>query len=137
MFKYNKHTNTITNCNYPSDCVFNENYLPTINEMCDGNLITIGGAYIDNNIITDKVMIYNTRTDEWSEGPTLPYVVCNNATFIDNNEIYVISGFSSDGCITKVIRYKDDVWESVAPLEYHRQRVHYRSLYSKLHSKLY
>ena len=31
--------------------------------MCDGNLITIGGAYIDTECKTDKVMIYNTSTD--------------------------------------------------------------------------
>ena len=62
------------------------------------------------------------RTDEWSAGPTLPYIVTNHATIIDNSGIYVISGYSTTGCITKVIRYKDDVWESMAPLEHGRQR---------------
>ena len=121
MFKYNKHTNIITNCDYPNDYVFIELHPPTINEMCDGNLITIGGEYIDNNIITDKVMIYNTSTDEWSAGPTLPYMVGNHATVIDNSDIYVLSGYSTEQ-ITKVIRYKDDVWESMAPLELGRHR---------------
>ena len=121
MFKYNKHTNTITNCQYPNDYLCNEEFPPTINEMCDGNLITIGGTYIDTEVDTDKVMSYNTSTDTWSSGPTLPYIVCNHATVLDNNDIYVISG-SSDDFITNVIRYKGDVWESMAPLEYGRQR---------------
>ena len=122
MFKYNKHTNSITNCHYPSDYLFNEQFPPTINEMSDGNLITIGGIYINTKVDTDKVMIYNTSTDEWSAGPTLLYCVHNHATIIDDNDIYVISGFSSGGCITKVNLYKDDVWESTSPLEYGRQR---------------
>ena len=122
MFKYNKHTNSITNCQYPSDYLCNERHPPTINEMCDGNLITIGGAYIDTEVDTDKVMIYNTSTDTWSAGPTLPYVVTNHATVVDNNNIYVISGCSSYGCNTNVIRYKYDVWESMASLEYGIQR---------------
>ena len=65
MFKYNKYTNTITNCHYPNDYLCNETYPPTINEMCDGNLITIGGVYIGTKCRTDKVMIYNTSTDEY------------------------------------------------------------------------
>ena len=121
MFKYNKHTNIITNCQYPNDYLFHVSLPPTINEMCDGNLITIGGAYIDTECKTDKVMIYNTSTDEWSSGPTLPCGICNHATVIYNSEIYVIGGHSTEQ-ITKVIRYKDDVWKSMAPLEYHRQR---------------
>ena len=122
MFKYNKLTNTITNCHYPNDYVFNEDFPPTINEMYDGNLITIGGKYIDTEVRTDKVIIYNTSTDEWSVGPTLPCGVCNHATIIDDNDIYVIGGCSCDGYINKVICYKDDVWESMAPLENDRQR---------------
>ena len=121
MFKYNKHTNTITNCQYHNDYVFIELHPPTINEMCDGNLITIGGRYIDTKVDTDKVMIYNTSTDEWSAGPTLPYCVVKHATVIANNDIYVISGYSTK-LITKIIRYKDGVWESMAPLEHGRQR---------------
>ena len=121
MFKYDKHTNIITKCNYPSDYLFNVLHPPTINEMGDGNLITIGGAYIDTDDDTDKVMIYNTSKDTWSEGPTLPYSVCNHATVVDNRDIYVISGFSNK-CITTVIRYKDNVWETMAPLEYNRCR---------------
>ena len=120
MFKYNKRTNVITKCHYPNDYSFKK-YPPTINEMCDGNLITIGGGTRIDKCITDKVMIYKTSTDEWSTGPTLPYVVSNHATFIDNSDIYVISGYSTK-LITKVICYKDDVWESVAPLEHGRQR---------------
>ena len=121
MFKYNKHTNIITKCNYPSDYLFNVLHPPTINEMCDGNLITIGGMYIDTSISTDKVLIYNTSKDTWSAGPTLPYVVCNHATVVDNRDIYVISGFSITN-ITNVIRYKDNVWETIAHLEYNRCR---------------
>ena len=121
MFKYDKLTNILTKCNYPSDYLFNDNFPPTINEMCDGNLITIGGTYIDTRVITNKVMIYNTSKDTWSAGPTLPYVVSNHATVIDNRVIYVISGYSNK-CITTVIRYKDNVWETIAPLEYTRER---------------
>ena len=39
IFKYNKLTNIITNCRYPNDYLFGEGFQPTINEMCDGNLI--------------------------------------------------------------------------------------------------
>ena len=123
MFKYNKLANIIINCQYPKDYLFHVDFPPTINEMCDGNLITIGGTCIDNKVDIDKVMIYNTSTDEWSVGPTLPYGVCNHATIIYNSDIYVIGGYKLDnGCITKVIRYKDDIWESMAPLENGRER---------------
>ena len=121
MFKYNKNTNIITKCDYPNDYLFNEHFPPTINEMCDGNLITIGCTYI-TKVDTDKVMIYNTSTYEWSAGPTLPYVISNHAIIVDTNDIYVISGYSINSCITKVMRYKDGVWKSMAPLENGRQR---------------
>ena len=121
MFKYNKITNSITNCHYPKDYLFNTEFLPTINEMCNGNLITIGGGYINSSNCIDKVMIYNTSKDKWAAGPTLPYVAVNHATVIDNTDIYVISGYSED-CIGKVIRYRDDVWEYVASLEYDREK---------------
>ena len=120
MFKYNKFTNSIITCNYPNDYLFSKVFPPTINEMCDGNLITIGGRYTDCSV-TDRVMIYNTSTDTWSAGPTLPYVVSNHTTVIDNNDIYVICGFSSQ-CINKVIRYKDNVWKSRSPIKHGRQR---------------
>ena len=89
MFKYDKHTNIITKCNYPRDYLFDEDFPPTINEMGDDNLITIGGAYVDTSISSDKVMIYNTSKDTWSAGPTLPYGVCNHASVIDNSDIYM------------------------------------------------
>ena len=121
MFKYNKFTNIITDCNYPNDYLFNIDFPPTFNEMCDGNLITIGGIYNNPKVPTDKVMIYNISTDKWSEGPTLPYIVCNHTTVIDYNDIYVISGYSYR-CINKVIRYKNNVWKSRAHIKYGRQR---------------
>ena len=72
MFKYNKHTNIITDCHYSNDYVFNEKYPPTINKIFDGNLITIGGEYFDTKVDTDKLMIYNTSNDEWPAGKKFP-----------------------------------------------------------------
>ena len=120
MFKYNKFTNIITDCNYPNDYLFNTDYPPTFNEMRDGNIIIIGGIYINSMTITNRVMIYNTSLNTWSEGPPLPYKVDNHATVMDNTDIYVISGFCTN-CITDVILYRDDEWQRVASLQSGRQ----------------
>ena len=121
MLRFNTITNDVTR-SYPHDYSFGSGLRPTFNETIDGDLITIGG-FNNNGSYSCKVNIYNINTDLWSEGKSLPYGVCGNATWIVNEDIYVFGGFNTDGginCgdIAKVIRYRGGEWNNVTNLLY-------------------
>ena len=115
MLRFNTITNDVTRCSYPHDYLFLSDYDPTVNVTIDGDLITIGG-YSNNHVRSCKVKIYNINTDSWSEVKSLPYGVRYHATVVVDEDIYVICGYT-DGCvINKVIRYRGEEWNTLAPL---------------------
>ena len=115
MFTYNTITNNITNCKYPCNYLFHSNRPPTSNETIYGNMITIGGFH-NNNVRSNIVNVYNIDNDTWSSVTCLPEGVMCHATVIVNGDIYVIGGAHTNSVTNKVIRYRDEVWETLAPL---------------------
>ena len=115
MLRCNTMTNDVTHCSYPHNYLFVSGWAPTVNVTIDGDLITIGG-YSNDRSFSCKVNIYNINTDSWSEGKSLPYGVRSHATVVVDEDIYVICGYT-DGCvINKVIRYRGEEWNTLAPL---------------------
>ena len=120
MYKYNKLNNIISECKYPQDYLFIE-HPPTINEMRNGNLISIGGYSISESTAIDTVMIYDINSNDWLEGPTLPKEMSEHTTIIDNNDIiYVFGGFTNT-FVKNLLRYKNGIWEEMKSMNYNKR----------------
>ena len=127
LFRYDQIDKTIVVCSYPDGYIFNKRWPPTVNETSDGNLIIIGGEF--KNSDSDKVKIYNTSIDSWSEGLSLPAPLVNHATVVYNEDVYVISGHTNRET-TQVLVYKHSKWVYVTPLSKGRQQ-HFAVLYNE------
>ena len=127
LFRYNQIDKTIVVCSYPDGYTFMKELPPTVNETSDGNLIIIGGEL--NNSDSDKVNIYNTAIDSWSEGLSLPEPLVNHATVVYNEVVYVISGFTNRET-TQLLVYRHGKWVYLTPLSRARQR-HLAVLYNE------
>ena len=115
MFRFNTINSEIIKCSYPNDYVFNFESSPSINEKIDGNLIAIGGCF-NSGQDSDKVKIYNIDTDSWSDSKYLPYGVCNHATVVVDEDIYVIGGCKNFDIIKTVLHYSAGEWTLLASL---------------------
>ena len=128
LFRYDQIDNNIVVCSYPDGYIFHNIFPPTVNEISDGNLIIIGGGY-DVNSHSDKVKIYNTSIDSWSNGIHLPTILVNHATVVYNKDVYVIGGYA-DNKNTHLLVYRHGKWVHLTPLCIGRQR-HLAILYNE------
>ena len=105
MTKFDTSTNEVTNCAFPFNYTFSDNYYsPTINETSDGNLLAVGGL--------NKCKLYNIKKGNWTDFKALPHNVQRHATVIDGQDIYVIGGEGTN----KLLRYRDGEWLEMQPL---------------------
>ena len=67
-------------------------------------------------VSSSEVSYYNIDNDSWSNGQKLPYAICNHATVVDGDDIYVIGGDNGN----KVIRCRNGTWQNLLNhREYH------------------
>ena len=120
MLKVDPLTNIVSHCEYPINYKYDKDWPPTISEMYNGNLIVIGGSN-SVGMFMSSVLIYNTDTNTWSLGPSLPEPLVNHATLSHAGDIYVFGG-NTGLCSKRTLRLRDNVWTTLSPMPYERQR---------------
>lgn len=84
----------------------------------DGKLYIVGGGYLDRDALSDKLFIYDSNTNNWTEGANLPSARgALTANFI-NGTLYVTGGVDSENTLSSTLAY-DPVtnnWTDKAPL---------------------
>ena len=71
----------------------------------DGKLYVVGGGYLDRDTLSDKLFIFDSNTDNWTEGANLPSARgALTANFI-NETLYVTGGVDSENTLSSTLAY--------------------------------
>jgi N-acetylneuraminic acid mutarotase len=71
----------------------------------EGKLYIVGGSYLDRDSLSDKLFIYDSITNNWTEGANLPSARgALTANFI-NGTLYVTGGVDSKNTLSSTLAY--------------------------------
>ena len=71
----------------------------------DGKLYIVGGGYLNRGALSDKLLIYDSNTNNWTEGANLPSARgALTANFI-NGTLYVTGGVDSENTLSSTLAY--------------------------------
>ena len=77
------------------------------------NIYCLGGMINSyENEKTDKVEIYNTLTDIWSNGVNMPFIADSFMCCTVGNKIYLLGGVDNNGTVLKTVYYFDTTTNS-------------------------
>ncbi|MES2102769.1 MAG: kelch repeat-containing protein [Pseudomonadota bacterium] len=84
----------------------------------DGRIYLIGGFNTNTNVPTTQVLVYDTRTRQWSAGAPLPAPRGGHAAVVLDGVIHVLGGGNSMATIADHSSYDpvDNTWRALAPL---------------------
>jgi N-acetylneuraminic acid mutarotase len=88
-------------------------------EVLDDRIFVIGGADYQEDGAVDTVEIYDPETNEWSSGPSLPYVLDHAPSVVYDGKIFVMGGFVEGKTTTdKTLIYDPETneWSEGTPL---------------------
>lgn len=91
----------------------------------DGKIYIVGGLsssqFIQNEVISNKVIIYDTKTKQWSTGKDIPQAYAYSNYAMVGDKIYVMGGETCAPAYTKyanvyVYDTTKDTWETAKPM---------------------
>ena len=101
----------------------------------DGKLYIVGGGYLDRDALSDKLFIYDSNTNNWTEGANLPSARgALTANFI-NGTLYVTGGVDSENTLSSTLAYDSNTnnWTDKAPMPTAREHLTSAAVDGKLY----
>ena len=94
--------------------------LPSLPEtlLYTGVVLSDDGMYVVGGSNSRSVYHLSFGSDSWQVKKSLPYKLCNSLVIQHQQFIYVLGGYSYNGCHSSVLRYniEDDTWKCCSDL---------------------
>lgn len=83
-----------------------------------GGVVYVPGGYDADGRVLDILEIYDTRTDTWAAGPSLPAPRCAYALAAVQEQVYLFGGWDGRRYTNSVFRYDplSERWEELSPM---------------------